>query len=270
MTEQGVHQWLHRAWRRLSNIVRYGLGPAARERKQADKARRRDTGFFEGERWQHDQGGARRRYASYDEYVEHQSAKLGEILPRLHETREDDLAEFKRRFETCPQLGAARNVLCLGARIGTEVRALHALGHFAIGIDLNPGADNRYVLPGDFHAIVFPDGSVDAIYSNALDHAFDLDKVLAEVRRLLRPGGLFVLDVLDGYEEEGGFVPGEYEAMMWRDHKGFLERIADLSGFVLETVRDLGHTRRDHWTQAVLRKPQPAAAPARAAVSAEA
>ena len=261
-------EWLNRAWRRLGNIARYGLGPEARAQKKADKARRRDAGFFESDRWRHDEAGSRRRYASYGEYVEHQSAKLDEILPRLQETENDDLVEFKRRFATCPQLRAARTVLCLGARIGTEVRALHALGYFAVGIDLNPGADNRYVLPGDFHAIVFPDGSVDAVYSNALDHAFDLEKVLAEVSRLLRPGGLFILDVLDGYEEDGGFVPGEYEAMMWRDHQGFLTRAADLGGFGLETVRDLGHTRRDHWTQAVLRKPQPA--PARAAASAEA
>ena len=47
-------------------------------------------------------------------------------------------------------------MLCLGARLGTEVRALHNLGYFAIGIDLNPGVDNPYVLMGDFHKLVFP------------------------------------------------------------------------------------------------------------------
>ncbi len=268
MTDLGAGHLLHRAWRRLSNIARYGLGPAARERKQADKVRRRNAGFFEGDRWRHGAADSRRVYGSYDEYVQHQGAKLDEILPRLRETEDQDFAEFRRRFETCPQLREARNVLCLGARIGTEVRALHALGHFAIGIDLNPGADNRYVLPGDFHAIVFPDGSLDAIYSNALDHAFDLDKVMAEVRRLLRPGGLFVVDLLQGSDQ--GFVPGEYEAMIWRDRNAFLRRIGELGGFAMDTVRELGHTRRDHWTQAVFRKParEPAVS-ARAAARAE-
>jgi SAM-dependent methyltransferase len=263
-------EWLHRARRRLANIARYGLGPEARARKGADKARRRNSGFFESDRWQHDEAGSRRRYASYDDYVDHQSAKLEDILPRLLETEDEDFAEFKRRFASCPQLRAARTVLCLGARLGTEVRALRALGFFAVGIDLNPGAGNRYVLPGDFHAIAFPDGSVDAVYSNALDHAFDLNKVMAEVRRLLRPDGLFILDVLQGYDEEEGFVPGKYEAMMWRDRKGFLKRVGDFGGFVMETVRDLGHTRRDHWTQAVFRKPASATAQARTTAGAEA
>jgi SAM-dependent methyltransferase len=270
MTELRAGRLLQRAWRRLSNIARYGLGPEGRARKQAAKARRRQAGFFEDERWQHDAAGSRRVYGSYEEYVQHQGAKLDELMPRLRETEDDDFAEFRRRFESCPQLREARSVLCLGARLGTEVRALHALGHFAIGIDLNPGADNRYVLPGDFHAIVFPDGSVDAVYSNALDHAFDLDKVMVEVRRLLRPGGLFVLDLLQGYDDEDGFVPGEYEAMIWRDRETFLRRIADLSGFRMDTVRELGKTRRDRWTQAVFRKPIPAAAPARVAAGAEA
>jgi SAM-dependent methyltransferase len=263
-------EWLHRARRRLANIARYGLGSEARARKQADKARRRKAMFFESDRWQHDEAGSRRQYASYDEYVAHQSGKFEEILPRLRETEDDDFAEFRRRFESCPQLLAARNVLCLGARLGTEVQALHALGYFAVGIDLNPGEGNRCVLPGDFHDVVFPDGSVDVVYSNALDHAFDLDKVMAEVRRLLRPGGLFVLDLLHGYDEERGFVPGEYEAIMWRDHEEFMRRVGDLGGFVLETVRPLGHTRRDYWTQAVFRKPASAAAEARAPAGAEA
>jgi SAM-dependent methyltransferase len=263
-------EWLYRARRRLGNIARYGLGPEARARKQADKARRRKAGFFESDRWQHDEAVSRRRYSSYGEYVEHQSGKLQEILPRLRETEDDDFAEFRRRFESCPQLRAVRTILCLGARLGTEVKALHALGYFAVGIDLNPGEGNRYVLPGDFHDVVFPDGSVDAVYSNALDHAFDLDKVMAEVRRLLRPGGLLVLDLLQGYDEERGFVPGEYEAIMWRDREQFIRRVGDLGGFVLETVRPLGHARRDHWTQAVFRKPAAAAAEARAPIGAEA
>jgi hypothetical protein len=52
-----------------------------------------------------------------------------------------------------------------------------------------------------------------------------------------------------------GFVPGEYEAMMWRDHEEFMKRVGDLGGFVPETVRSL-----DHWTQAVFRKPASAVA----------
>ena len=47
------------------------------------------------------------------------------------------------------------SVLCLGARLGGEVRAFTAMGALSIGIDLNPGPNNAYVLPGDFHHLQF-------------------------------------------------------------------------------------------------------------------
>lgn len=237
--------------KRISNILRYGIGPGARKRKHADKQRVRDS-RFESELWQRGEGLAKRQYDSYDDYVSHQSAKLGKIEHRLRETEREDLVEFQRRFASCSALEETRSVVCLGARLGTEVQALHALGYFAVGIDLNPGEGNCYVLPGDFHDLVFPDGSLDAVYTNALDHVFDLDKVLAEISRVLRPGGLFIGDVLPGYDE--GFVPGAYEATHWPTLESFLQRIAESSGFTREALTDLGLHRRDHWFQAVFRK----------------
>jgi SAM-dependent methyltransferase len=242
-----------KALKRLSNISKYGLGAQARERKRADKERRREARFQDAELWEHSEQGARRRYASYDEYVEHQASKLDKIAPRLREKEDEDFAEFRRRFATCAALEGARSLLCLGARLGTEVRALHDLGYFAVGIDLNPGEGNPYVLPGDFHGIVFPSGSVDAVYTNALDHVFSLEQLVGEVQRLLRPGGAFVADLELGSEE--GFIPGEYESAMWRDHERLVEQIKHLGGFEVEQVRDLGRTRRDQWTQVVFRKP---------------
>jgi SAM-dependent methyltransferase len=241
-----------KALKRLSNISKYGLGAGARERKQADKEQRRQERFYESGLWEHGEDGAHRKYASYEEYVDHQASKLDKIAHRLREKEDEDLAEFRRRFEGCTALAGARSVLCLGARLGTEVRALHDLGYFAIGIDLNPGERNPYVLPGDFHGIVFPDGSADAVYTNALDHVFSLEKVVREVWRLLRPGGVFVADLELGSAE--GFVPGEYESAMWRDHQALIGRIRDLGNFAIEEQRDLGRTRRDQWTQVVFRK----------------
>jgi SAM-dependent methyltransferase len=242
-----------KALKRLSNISKYGLGSGARERKKADKEQARQERFYQSGFWEHREDGAMRKYASYEEYVDHQASKLDKIAHRLREKEAEDLAEFRRRFETCAGLGGARSVLCLGARLGTEVRALHDLGYFAIGIDLNPGEKNPYVLPGDFHRIVFPDGSVDAVYTNALDHVFSLENVVGEVQRVLRPGGVFVVDLELGSAE--GFVPGEYESVMWRDHQTLIERIRDLGKFAIEGVRDLGRTRRDQWTQVAFRKP---------------
>jgi SAM-dependent methyltransferase len=242
-----------KALRRLSNISKYGLGAQARARKQADKEQLRRERFHDSDLWEHREEGARRKYASYDEYLEHQASKLGKIAPRLREKENEDLAEFRRRFATCAALDGARSVLCLGARLGTEVRALHDLGYFAVGIDLNPGERNPYVLPGDFHRIVFPSGSVDAVYTNALDHVFSLEELVGEVQRLLRAGGVFIADLELGSEE--GFIPGEYEAAMWRDHQALVEQIKTLGQFEVAQTRDLGKTRRDQWTQVVFRKP---------------
>jgi SAM-dependent methyltransferase len=241
-----------KALKRLSNISKYGLGAQARERKRADKEQRRHTRFYDADLWEHSEEGARRRYATYDEYVAHQASKLDQIAPRLREKEDEDFAEFRRRFATCAALDGARSVLCLGARLGTEVRALHDLGYFAVGIDLNPGERNPYVLPGDFHRILFPSGSIDAVYTNALDHVFSLQKMVQEVQRLLRPGGVFVADLELGSEE--GFTPGEYESAMWRNHERLIDRIKDLGRFEVAETRDLGRTRRDHWTQVVFRK----------------
>ena len=236
----------------IGNRLKYGIGDRGRERKLAAKMARREQ-KFESERWNKDGELAKRQYANYGEYVEHQGAKLDDIIHRLRETEQEDYADFKDRFEQCQSLQQARSVLCLGARLGTEVSAMHALGHFAIGIDLNPGKDNAYVLPGDFHAIVFPDGSVDAIYTNVMDHVFDLDKIMAEINRLLAPDGLFIADLIQGFEE--GFTPGEFEATHWANTDDFMRKLSDLTGFEVIEDRMVGQRRNNTWRQVVFQKP---------------
>lgn len=236
--------------RQLGRLARYGVGPQARQREKAFEARVRLERFHQPGRWTRDHDLTKRSYASYDSYLRHQTAKFDAIVDRLRRTEEEDFAVFLDRFEICAPLREARSVLCLGARLGTEVRALHRLGHFAVGIDLEPGPDNQYVLPGDFHRIVFPDGSVDAVYTNALDHVFDLEAALGEVARVLRQGGLLIADVELGYEE--GFIPGEFEATHWRHRQALVDRLQAVTGFALEHVSGLGEQER--WTQVVLRK----------------
>ena len=145
---------------RLTDLVRNRIGPDAKKRRKAAKREAKRQRFERGSEWEKDSEFATRQYPSYDAYLKHQASKLDKIAHRLNRNRAEELVEFRERFELCDQLKEARSVLCLGARLGAEVEALHALGHFAVGLDLNPGADNPYVLPGDFHAIVFPDGSV--------------------------------------------------------------------------------------------------------------
>lgn len=238
--------------RRIKNILKYGLGKGARERKDRAKLKAREDAFA-SDLWQKGDDKWARRYASYDDYLAHQSAKLDRIGDRLQEEIDKDLQEFLERFRNCPWLGNGNNVLCLGARLGTEVRALHALGHFAVGIDLNPGKDNKYVLPGDFHNIAFADATVDIAYTNCLDHAFEAKRVAEEVHRILKPGGLFIADVLDGVEE--GYIPGEFEAISWATAKKFIDQLAKDGGFEQVDVIELGKMRKGSYSQGILKKP---------------
>ncbi|MCX5918163.1 MAG: class I SAM-dependent methyltransferase [Deltaproteobacteria bacterium] len=104
-------------------------------------------------------------------------------------------------------------MLCLGARLGTEVKAFLDHGCFAVGIDLNPGKSNYYVLRGDFHNLQFADRSVDVVFSNSVDHVFDLEKFVKESARILKAGGLLVIEVGRGREEGGS--SGFYESLHW-------------------------------------------------------
>ena len=237
--------------KRLKNILIYGLGDKARAKKQAAKSKARDA-KFDSKLWQKNDGLAKRQYDSYEDYLDHQSSKLDRVKHRLDETYADDLAEFRRRFSLCCELKGRRSILCLGARIGTEVQALHDLGYFAVGIDLNPGPESLLVLKGDFHALQFPDGSVDAVYTNCLDHVFDLPRMMREIERVLRPGGIFVADVLPGFEE--GWTPGNYEAAHWPRLDVVIDAMTEAAAFKVAARRDMGQHRRDPWTQVVLER----------------
>lgn len=166
------------------------------------------------------QGLSQRRFESHESYRRIQASKLAIV----------DLDEYDTRF-----YGALRerirgetwgSVMCLGARLGSEVRAFVDEGAFAVGIDLNPGKANRYVLTGDFHSLQFADDSVDAVFTNSLDHALDLKKVCLEIARVLKADGTLVVEAVAGSEEfPDGF--GTWEATAW-------ERVDDLINAITE------------------------------------
>jgi SAM-dependent methyltransferase len=178
-----------------------------------------------GERWEEAGPISRRIYPDYNSYVEHQktkfSAQRSKRVMAHDQTFHDALAD---RLTRLPHELGGRSVLCLGARQGTEVRCFIERGAFAVGIDLNPGPGNRHVVVGDFHALQFADGSIDVVYTNSLDHAFDLDRILAEVSRVLRPGGLFIVEA--NAADDGSASAGPYEAMAWESPGALADRIA--------------------------------------------
>ena len=176
----------------------------------------------------------RRRYRSYRHYVAHQRSKLTTLdLTGYDVTFRRDLAE---RLRTIDVDWSAQSVLCLAARIGTEVRAFRDLGAFAVGIDLNPGPANPLVLHGDFHDLPFADGSVDVVYCNSLDHALDLHRLVSEAHRVLRQGGLFIAEAIKGAREGTGEF-GSWEARSW-DYVDDLVAPLEAGGYALRATDD--------------------------------
>jgi SAM-dependent methyltransferase len=244
-------------WRSFLALMQEGAAARRKaalpkEERQRLRQERRQRGFA-SDAWQHDQDISVRRYNSYEDYVAHQRSKLANVEHLLVETGEERVAKFRRRFELLTELPPHASVLCLAARLGHEVEAFIALGHFAIGIDLNPGTGNRHVVTGDFHALAFADDSVDCVFTNSLDHVFDLAKITSEISRVLKPGGYFVTELFGGYEE--GFVAGDYEATHWRTAQGFGEKLAALGGLELTLTRDLTSYAVPNGLQCIMRKP---------------
>jgi SAM-dependent methyltransferase len=157
-----------------------------------------------------------RQYGNYQDYIEHQAAKLKfeSICPvDLQDYDKKYRQVLRDRIKNSNLIKEGQSVLCLGARLGTEVKAFLDHGCFAVGIDLNPGKSNYYVLPGDFHNLQFADRSVDVVFSNSVDHVFDLEKFVKEAVRVLKSGGLLVIEVGRGREEGGS--SGFYESFHW-------------------------------------------------------
>lgn len=178
-----------------------------------------------------------RHYTDYEQYLAHQAEKLGRI--RLTNYEKNFAPALGARLDAlAPRMSLPRgsSVLCLGARTGVECRVFRDRGCFALGIDVNPGAENRHVVHGDFHALEQADASVDVVYTNALDHAFELDRVVAEIVRVLKPGGWFVAEIVLGSLDAGGREPGDYESIWWDRVETVARRIGDGGLTLLHTT----------------------------------
>jgi SAM-dependent methyltransferase len=173
-----------------------------------------------------------RMYHSYDEYLDHQASKLEERADFVFGSSEKRYRHMRERFgEIVATLQLAGTALCLGARLGEEVRAFRDLGLVAIGIDLNPGERNPYCMYGDFHHLQYPENSFDLVYSNTLDHVLDLDKFMREAVRVAKPQGRIYFDLGGGFKETGALDP--YGALFWPTNAALIEALRPYIGQIV-------------------------------------
>jgi len=131
-------------------------------------------------------------------------------------------------------VGENETLLCVGARFGEEVAALRDMGYLAIGIDLNPWQNNKFVLFGDVHQIEFPKSVFDKVFCNILDHVLDIEKALREIARVLKSPGQLVLHI--SHSE-----PEDFEVRGWDSAEKFAERIGVFFGFQPIITERNGH-----------------------------
>lgn len=156
-----------------------------------------------------------REYANTQEYFEHQKQKTNDPERRkiwLNEEWEIKLNGFKEVFARHPDIvKAGMKGLCLGARTGQEVQALRDMGLDAIGVDLV--AMPPLVIEGDVHNLPFEDNTFDVAFSNIFDHLLEPQKFVAEVERVLKPGGHFILHIGTGPQMD------EFSVQLLKDSK---------------------------------------------------
>jgi SAM-dependent methyltransferase len=197
--------------KRMFDLARF-FRKLARSIKKRIYGRRLQRKF--GDSWTGEAGQdafLKREYQTYEDYLEHQRAKLGIYDLEKYDVRFREA--LRERLAKAPVDWKGRSVLCLAARIGTEVRAFLDLGCFALGIDLNPGKQNRYVVHGDFHDLQYAPESIDVVFTNSLDHAFDIHRIAREIHKVLKPDGRLIVEAVAGKGE--GVDPGFFESFFW-------------------------------------------------------
>jgi SAM-dependent methyltransferase len=179
------------------------------------------------------------------------------LLDRVADELADRLAAVLRRFDVVLDLGTP------GELVRAALRRLDSIGT-VVSTDMLPRA--RPFVVADEEAVPFGDGTIDLVVSAlALQFVNDLPGVLLQVRRVLKPDGLFLAALLGGEtltelrqsfaaaesEMEGGASPRVAPFADLRELGGLLQRagfalpVTDVDrltvryGSVLDLLRDL-------------------------------
>jgi SAM-dependent methyltransferase len=162
----------------------------------------------------------------YKSYINHQKFKyyIYNFLGAF-DKQKIKIENFKNNFSYLKlDFPNYKYVLCLGARSGAEVQAFRELGYFSIGIDINYPKNSPYVLYGDFHNLDFPDNCFDFVYSNCLDHVFNYELFLKDIKRVLKKEGRIIFDIQSG-ANEGHDNMSAFETKGWLDSQSLISEL---------------------------------------------
>jgi SAM-dependent methyltransferase len=184
-----------------------------------------------------------KKYKDYQSYKDNQVVKPRQKEEYIRQKSTRKYNDFLRSFEKFnPFFGGMRRILCLGARFGEEVKAFRDLGHYALGVDLYAD-ETDLVVEGDWNNLLFEDNSYDVIYTNSIDHCYDLKVMINEIGRVLTPDGIVIIDMAvqhchaaeDKIIEAKFADPERYEAMLWNDDKDVIDPFVEF-GFEAKMV----------------------------------
>lgn len=158
-----------------------------------------------------------------------------------------------------------RTLLEIGAGTGRDGQFFKASGLDVTCVDLSPEMVSLCRSKGlrahvrDVLDLRLPPGSFDTVYAlNSLLHVpkIDLPIALNEIRKLLRPDGLFYLGVYGGVDSEGVWGDDPYEPkrfFSFHTDEGVLEAVGAIFSILSFKRIMIGHSSGLHFQSLVLR-----------------
>ena len=188
-----------------------------------------------------------------------------------YDTGAESVAEasqaMTRYLLSLANLQKGQQVLDIACGYGGTLRELARLGCQSSGIDISQVCvdearraneavglgDSISVETGDFHNIDYPDASCDAcVCQESIIHSTDRSRVLAEVWRVLRPGGVFSFsDILTAENADLALVNAAFERLGVRgdatpeDYR----RMAEDAGFLVEHAEERAEDIKTHYAK---------------------
>jgi len=181
-----------------------------------------------------------REFSDYETYKKKQAAKASYNNSALLATITERRKGFKKLFTKHKENLMPGNIVCLGARTGCEVIGAREAGFKnSIGVDLCPIGDT--VIEADWDILPFDDSSFNNAFTNSIDHVADLGKLVKEIKRVLKPDGIFFMMIVTRSGKKGGpntfenwLEMGGNEVLYWDDPFDVAEVFLK-QGFMLET-----------------------------------